>query len=210
MLWRARGTRLKPIGFVEPCIPTVAKVPPAGPSWVHEIKHDGYRLMVRKIERRVRVFTRRGIDWSHRFPRIVEAAQALPVRTAHIDGEGVVCDSNGVADFAKLHSGAYDEGVFLYAFDLLEVDGVDLRREPLAERKTQLARLVATTKYGMAYSEHTEQDGAAVYKHACAMGLEGIVCKRLDHPYRSGKSAAWLKVKNPNSPARLRGQDGSR
>ena len=99
--------------------------------------------------------------------------------------------------------------MFAYAFDLLEVDGADMRAEPLADRKAKLARLVGRSKFGIAYSEHTAQEGAAVYKHACAMGLEGIVCKRLDRPYRSGKSAEWIKVKVPTSPAMLRVQDGS-
>jgi bifunctional non-homologous end joining protein LigD len=109
-----------------------------------------------------------------------------------------------VADFDKLHSRAYDNQVFLYAFDLLELDGEDWRPRPLEERKAQLATLLAKAPAGIQYSEHLEGDGAAIFEHACKLGFEGIVSKHREHLYRSGPSKVWLKVKNPAAPGVLR------
>jgi ATP dependent DNA ligase domain len=122
MLWRP-----SPAGFVQPCIPTLASRPPTGPQWVHEIKHDGYRLIARKQAGRVRLLTRRGYDWSDRYPRIVEAVSALRAGSTTIDGEAVVCDASGLAVFDMLHSRRHDDRAILYAFDLLELDGEDFR-----------------------------------------------------------------------------------
>ena len=114
--------RILPAGFIEPCIPTVARVPPSGPGWLHEIKHDGYRLVGRLEGRRVRLFTRRGNDWSDRFPRIGEALASLKATSATIDGEAVVlCPKTGLSLFDELHSGRRDRDVILYAFDLIEL-----------------------------------------------------------------------------------------
>jgi bifunctional non-homologous end joining protein LigD len=165
--------------------------------------------MVRKLGDRVKIFTRRGADWTHRFPRIVEAAGRLKAETALLDGEGVVCGEDGVADFARLHSRACDHLVTHYAFDPLEFGGQDLRRQPLVDRKTALRKLLARRKHGIVYNEHIEDDGHLVFQHACHMGLEGIVAKRMDAPYRSGRSKAWIKIKNPGSPAMLRVEDGT-
>ena len=173
-----------PVGFIPPCIPTRSKRVPEGPAWVHEIKHDGYRLMVRLQGSRVRLFTRNGHDWSHRFPAIVEAAGSLPVRSAALDGEAVVCGNDGMSDFDKLHSQAWDGAVFLYAFDLLELDGQDLRQEPLERRKARLEPLLARARPGIQFVEHVDLDGATVFVHACYMGLEGVVSKRRNFPYR--------------------------
>ena len=118
----------------------MAKRPPIGPYWVYEIKHDGYRLIVRKSADRVRIYTRRGADWTHRFPRIVAAVRRLAATSIVLDGEGVVCGKDGVSDFNALHSQARDADVFLYAFDVLELDGQVLRREPLEARKGRLAK----------------------------------------------------------------------
>jgi len=112
---------------------TRADNPPTGPNWVHEIKHDGYRLIVRKSGDRVRLFTRRGYDWTDRYPLIRDAVASLRENALVIDGEAVYCDLDGVANFEKLHSRAHDGRVFLYAFDLLELGGVDLRSQPLEE-----------------------------------------------------------------------------
>ena len=111
--------------MIEPCIPTRATKPPVGPQWIHEIKHDGYRLIARKRDGRVRLFTRNGFDWSDRYPRISEAVAALRTASATIDGEAVWCDGQGLAIFDKLHSRAYDGEVSFYAFDLLELDGTE-------------------------------------------------------------------------------------
>jgi ATP-dependent DNA ligase len=115
-----RRPAVLPAGFIEPCNPTVSKKAPSGPQWIHEIKHDGYRMILRRSGDRARVFTRRGFDWSERYPIIVEALQSLRVKSATIDGEAVWCGTDGMPDFDKLQLRAYDHQVFLYAFDLLE------------------------------------------------------------------------------------------
>lgn len=209
MKWHNSAVVRPAPGFIEPCIPTRADRPPVGPLWVYEIKHDGYRLMVRKADQQVRVYTRRGADWTKRFPRIVQAVQRLPVRSILIDGEGVVCDSSGMAIFHNLHSKAHDEDVFLYAFDLLEMDGHDWRENWLSERKEQLEKVLRRVKDGIVFNEHISDDGDLVFEKACNLGLEGIVAKRLDLPYRSGLCKTWVKVKNPKSPAMLRIEDGT-
>jgi ATP-dependent DNA ligase len=140
-------TRLLPSGFIGPCLPSPAERPPSGPGWIHEIKHDGYRLMACRDAAGVRLLTRNGHDWASRFPLIVESVVALRVRSCLIDGEAVCCDDNGMAIFAKLRQRRNDRHVVLYAFDLLELDGQDLRREPLERRKVQLARLLVGRRW---------------------------------------------------------------
>jgi bifunctional non-homologous end joining protein LigD len=195
-------------GFVEPCFPTRAHKPPAGPDWVHEIKHDGYRLQVRRDGDAVRLFTRRGYDWSGRYPAIVVTAMQLRATSFTLDGEAVVCGPDGIAIFDALHRHGTVSEAMLYAFDLLELDGKDLRDLPLEDRKKQLRRLVGKRRLGIVLSEHTDEDGALIFQQACKLGLEGIVSKRLSAPYRSGPSRDWLKVKNPDSPAMARHREG--
>jgi bifunctional non-homologous end joining protein LigD len=205
MLWRNSSPKRQPPGFVEPCIPTRADKPPVGQDWIHEIKHDGYRLIVRKTADRVRLFTRRGYDWTDRFPLIREAVVGLRSSTLVLDGEAVCCDPDGVADFEMLRSRSHDDRVFLYAFDLMELGGVDLRVERLEERRGRLQHLMQKdTHPGLQYNEHIEGDGATIFEHACRLGFEGIVSKHRAHPYRSGPSKSWIKVKNPNAPGVLR------
>jgi bifunctional non-homologous end joining protein LigD len=134
--------------FIRPALPTPSRRVPVGPQWVHEIKHDGYRVLVRRDGAGVRLFTRNGADWSHRFPRIVEAVGPLAVRSAAIDGEAVVCGADGVSDFARLHTGTSDDRVLLYAFDLLQLNRDDLRHEPLEPRKARLAKMLAQGRAG--------------------------------------------------------------
>jgi len=196
-------------GFIAPALPTVARNVPEGALWVHEIKHDGYRLLVRKRGDQVRVYTRRGADWTHRFLRIVQAAGRLKAGSFYLDGEGVVCGKDGVAVFDKLHGKANDDAVFLYAFDILELDGIDLRPTPLEYRKKRLRSLLGKRKSGIVFNEHIEGDGADIFKHACKLGLEGIVSKRRDLAYRSGRVRSWLKIKNPKAPAALRIEQGT-
>jgi bifunctional non-homologous end joining protein LigD len=202
MEWRTKPRVNRP-GMIEPCIPTRATKPPVGPQWIHEIKYDGYRLIARKRAGRVRLFTRNGF-WSDRYPRISAVLAALRALQAVIDGEAVWCDRDGLAIFEKLHSRAYDGEVILYAFDLLELHGEDWRPRPLAERKARLAKLLARAPAGIQYTEHLEGDGGAIFAHACKLGAEGIVSKHREHPYRSGRSKAWLKTKNPAAPGMLR------
>jgi ATP-dependent DNA ligase len=189
-------------GMIEPCIPTRVSKPPVGPQGIHEIKHDGYRLIARKRDGRVRLFTRNGFDWI--YPRISEAVAGLRTASLTIDGEAVWCDGEGLAIFDKLHSRAYDGEVILYAFDHLELDGQDWRPHTLEERKAKLAKLLAKAPAGIQYSEHLEGDGAAILAFACGLGCEGIVSKHREHPYRSGSSKSWLKTKNPQAPGVLR------
>jgi bifunctional non-homologous end joining protein LigD len=194
--------------FIPPCIPTRAAKPPSGPDWVHEIKQDGYRLQVRREGDSVRLFTRRGYDWSARYPAIARTAAQLKARSFTLDGEAVVCGPNGIAIFDALHRHGTVSEAMLYAFDLLELDGRDLRALTLGERKKLLAKLVGKRRVGIVLSDHTGEDGATVFRQACLMGLEGIVSKRLSAPYRSGPSRDWIKVKNPDSPAMRRAKDG--
>jgi bifunctional non-homologous end joining protein LigD len=191
-------------GFGDPCLPTPVTVAPSGPMWWHEIKHDGYRLMVRRTTSGVRIRTRRGYDWTARYPLIVEAAQRLRATSFVLDGEGVILRPDGVSDFDALHDRRRDGEVQLLAFDLLELDGEDLRPDPLERRKAGLPKLLRRSQAGIQLADHLEQPGHAVFAHACLLGLEGIVSKRRDAPYRHGRCRTWLKVKNPESPAALR------
>src|SRR5215210_3090574 len=190
-----------PVGFIQPCRPTKAIRPPSGPLWIHEIKHDGFRLLVRREGTRVRCFTRGGRDWADRFPAIVEAAMAIRADSFLLDGEAIVCGPDGRADFDALRSRRRDGDVILFAFDLIELQGKDWRDRQLVDRKTRLASLLARRSDGIYFTEHLEHDGEVVFMHACRMGLEGIVSKRIDAPYRSGLSKVWLKSKNPDSEA---------
>jgi ATP-dependent DNA ligase len=169
---------------------------------VHEIKHDGFRMMVRRDAAGVRLLTRNGNNWTDRFPLIAAAAGALKVRSCLLDGEAVACDGDGMPSFDRLRYRRADGAVFLFAFDLLELDGRDLRREPFEVRKATLASVLRKAGHGLQLNEHLEhEDGEVVFRHACKMGLEGIVSKRLASPYRSGRSPDWLKMKNPAAPA---------
>src|SRR5271170_663678 len=136
-------------GFVPPCIPTRAPNPPVGADWVHESKHDGYRLQVRREGDAVRLFTRRGYDWSGRYPAIAVTATLLRARSFTLDGEAVVCGPDGVAIFDALHRRGTVTEAMLYAFDLLEVDGEDLRALPLFDRKKRLTRLLGGRRLGI-------------------------------------------------------------
>jgi bifunctional non-homologous end joining protein LigD len=154
----------------------------------------------------LRLFTRRGYDRTDRYPLIRKAGAALRPASMTIDGEAVCCDNAGVAVF-ELHSRAHDHEAFLYAVDLLDLDGQDWRPRPLEERKARLERLLAKAPAGIQYSEHLEGDGAAIFAHACKLGFEGIVSKHREHPYRSGPSKVWLKIKNPAAPGVTRFED---
>jgi bifunctional non-homologous end joining protein LigD len=189
--------------FIEPCLPSPADRLPSSPDWIHEIKLDGFRMMVRRDPAGVRLLTRNGHDWTVRFPLIAQAARALRARSFLIDGEAVACDGDGLPVFDRLRYRRQDGRVFLYAFDLLELNGEDMRREPLEGRKRALATvLLRKAMTGTHFNEHCDDLTAdVVFRHACKLGFEGIVSKRLGSPYRSGRSRDWLKMKNPNAPA---------
>ena len=160
----------------------------AAVQWLHEIKHDGFRIIARKNGAQVRLYSRPGNDLTHRFPLIVETLARLRSRSCIIDGEAVACDDNGVASFNLIRYRRNDDSTFLYAFDLIELNGDDMRRDPLEVRKATLASIVAKASPGIRFNEHTEGDGPTVLTHACKRGLEGIVSKPKDSMYRTGRS----------------------
>ena len=205
----SRGRPLNtPASFIDPCLPSVASKPPSGPGWAHELKHDGYRLQIHIRHGRVRLYTMNGADWSKRYPRIVAEAERLS-GSAIIDGEVVVLDTEGHAQFESLHSRLNDREAVATAFDLLMLDGDDIRRKRFIERKAALRKLLRRERGGIQYVEHAEGHGDSMFEAVCGLGLEGIVSKRIDAPYKSGPARSWLKVRNPSAPAATRGEDGT-
>jgi ATP-dependent DNA ligase len=197
MLVRNRG----PVGFVEPCLPSPAKAPPSGPGWLHEIKHDGFRIMALRDANGVRLMTRNGNDFTLRFPLAVEAVSALSARSFLLDGEAIVTNERGLAVFDLIRHQRHGDEAMLIAFDLIELDGEDMRRTPIEQRKRSLAKLVRRPHAGIVLNEVFEGDGDVLFAHACKLGCEGIVSKRLGSYYRSGRVKQWLKVKNAEAPA---------
>ena len=198
MLLRSRRA---PSGFIPPCLPSLAERPPTGPGWIHEIQ-------ARRLSPDGPPGRRRRPATHPQRPRLVGSLSADPrgrgalqVRSFLLDGEAVACDGDGMPVFDRLRYRRQDGRVFLYAFDLLELNGQDLRREPIEIRKRQLATLLRAARVGLQLNKHISEPGDVVFRHACKMGLEGIVSKRKDSPYRSGRSPDWLKMKNPNAPA---------
>jgi bifunctional non-homologous end joining protein LigD len=185
--------------FGEPSLATLVTKPPAGRTWVHEIKYDGYRLQARLEAGRVKLLTRTGLDWSKKFGKeITTAIQSIPVGRALIDGELVVEAKSGVSDFsalqADLSDGRSDRMVF-YAFDLLHLDEYDLRRATLVDRKRALRGILTGLGGPLRFSEHFEEDGETILRHASRLGLEGLISKQADAPYYSGRNKSWLKSK---------------
>ena len=200
MLWHvspARSRRSPPAGFVRPCLPTLVDRPPSGPEWVHEIKYDGYRIIARKEGDRVTIWTRHGTKFTDRLPKIAEAVRRLKADGALIDGEAVVFRPDGHSDLAALRTNAGAGQAALVAFDLLSLDGEDLRPRPLEERREALSGLIAGGD-NIVFSEAIAAEGALVFAKACELGLEGIVSKRAGGRYWSGRTRQWVKSKNPN------------
>jgi bifunctional non-homologous end joining protein LigD len=190
------------------CIPTRGTKVPSAPDWLREIKYDGYRLRVERDGDRVRLITRNGYDWTSRYPWIAESALKNRIKQFVIDGEAVVLGVDGIADFNALHSRQHEEEVQLYAFDIMALDGEDLRPLPLSLRKTNLARLLARRPDGMFVAPFEQGEiGPDLFRAARNMGLEGLVSKRVDRPYRGGRSPDWVKVKNRKHPAMERVKD---
>ena len=185
-----------------PCLPTRATKVPDRPEWIHEVKHDGYRLTVQRDGKRVRLFTRNGHDWTARYPRIVAAALRNRNSSFVIDGEAVLLDADGHSDFNGLHSRKHDAEIELYAFDCLALAGDDLRGLPLHMRKTKLARLLARRVDGIHPASFEQGEiGPNLFQHACLLRLEGLVSKHRESVYRGGRSDRWIKVKNRSHPA---------
>jgi bifunctional non-homologous end joining protein LigD len=197
---KAASRRAALPAFVAPCLATLADKAPQSDNWIHEIKFDGYRLQARLDNGKVKLLTRRGLDWTKKFPAIAEAVATLPAKAALIDGELVVEGDDGVSSFSLLQQDLKDgrhDRMVLYAFDLLHLDGSDLKPQPLHARKQALARLLAKARkgYPLRLSESLTEPGPTLLKHACRMGLEGIVSKLADAAYHSGRGRDWIKTK---------------
>jgi bifunctional non-homologous end joining protein LigD len=190
-----------PAGFVIPAQPVLASKPPTGAEWVHEIKHDGYRMIVRRDGPAVRLYSRNAYDWTARLAAITAAAERIKAKSFTIDGEAVVLGPDGLSRFEELSRRSAARTAILYAFDLIEHDGEDMRNLPFLDRKAALARLLRNTEAGILFNEHIAEDGPVVFAHACRLGAEGIVSKKVDSTYRSGPCRVWIKVHNPASIA---------
>jgi bifunctional non-homologous end joining protein LigD len=185
-------------GYIEPCDPTLRAHPPRGDGWAYEIKADGYRAQLHVKDGDVTAYSRTGYDWNEQFASIVNAARRLKTKSAIIDGEAVVYGAGGLPDFQQLRrelGARKSERVRYHAFDLLYLDGYDLRAAAYVERKRLLERLLKAAPETFIYVEHVVADGEEIYRHACRLGLEGLIAKRTDAPYRSGRQETWLKLK---------------
>ncbi len=193
---RAADARLP--DFVPPALATLHTTAPRGRDWLHEIKFDGYRIEARLDRSEVQLLTRKRQDWTHRFAPIAAAVAKLPARTALLDGEVVVEDDKGISSFSLLQialkEGRSDRFVY-WVFDIFHRDGVDLTGRPLLERKAVLRELLRGASGPVRYTEHFDEDGPRLFKHACEMGLEGVISKRRDAPYTSGRTENLIKSK---------------
>ena len=172
---------------------------PSGRQWLHEVKYDGYRIIARKAGDDITLFSRSGLDWTVRFPAIAKATLTLPVESALLDGEVAFVLPDGKTDFKSLqeHIDTPHPAIRYFVFDLLSLDGKDLRKKPLVERRAALAKLLSakTISNYLVYADYVVGAGPEFFEHACAMGLEGIMSKRADRPYTSGRGKDWLKIK---------------
>jgi bifunctional non-homologous end joining protein LigD len=186
-----------PLGFIAPMLPTLVDEPPEGAEWVHEIKYDGYRAQIIIQNETARVFTRNGHDWTDKLWPIAQAAEKLPAFTAIIDGELIVTNDQGKPDFGSIRNTIRTAPgrLAFVAFDLLYWNGKDFRDRSLIDRRRGLWSLVEPAEGRIQYSHHVEADGAAFFAAVDEMGLEGMVSKRADSHYRSGRVRNWLKIK---------------
>ncbi|WP_235939704.1 RNA ligase family protein [Bradyrhizobium hipponense] len=183
------------------------KVVPSGPDWIHEIKYDGYRGRVVRDGKDVKVFSRSGLDWTWRYPFIVEAALKIKQKSFVIDGEICVLDVRGVSDFNALHSNRHNDEAQFYTFDIVALEGDDLRELPLFERKGKLAKVLHRRPEGIFVAPFEQGEiGPQLFEAACRMELEGIVSKHRERRYRS-RTCDWIKVKNRKHPAYSRVAD---
>ena len=192
------GARKAPCpDVVEPELATLVKEAPAGEQWIHELKLDGYRMLCRVEDGEVHMISRNGKDWTASFPSIVRCVSRLPVKTAWLDGEVVVMEKDGRTSFQALQNVlSNDSGTLHYfIFDLMYLDGYDLRRSPLVERKRTLEALLAAAPEALRFSSHIQGSGAEFFRQACKLRLEGMISKLADSPYRGARSRDWVKVK---------------
>ncbi|MFO1166877.1 MAG: DNA ligase D [Rhodoblastus sp.] len=193
-----QGGRERTPPFIQPMLCGQAEKPPAGDDWLFEMKYDGYRLQFAKAGDGARLFTRSGLDWTPKFLAIAADAARLKARSAIIDGEAVVLADNGLSDFPALVAaleGKRSQDIVLMAFDLLSLDGKDLRKLPLEQRKAKLRALLSPDLPHVRYADHVIGNGAEVFANSVAAGAEGVIAKRRDAAYRSARSDAWLKIK---------------
>lgn len=181
-------------GFIEPALASAVDRVPAGERWIHEIKFDGYRVQVHLANQAVTIFTRRGHDWTKRFKKVADDAWHIKAGSAIIDGEVVVPAADGTTDFSVLQNELKGRStkLVLVAFDLLYLNGRDLRTLPLVQRKTELKKIIAGTN--VQFSESFEIEGREMFAHACKIGLEGVVSKVRDSKYSSGRGSNWVKT----------------
>lgn len=196
----SHGPATTPVAFIAPCLAQAAVTPPSGERWVHEIKYDGYRVQVQIQPVGVTLLTRNGLDWTDRLGMAATEISGLAAKSAIVDCEAIVQGKNGRADFHALQreiKKGRKARIILMAFDLLHLNGRDLRCEPLLARKAALRLLLGDrpTSSLVQFSEHMEGDGKEVFASACKLGLEGIVSKLIDQPYSSGRSNDWIKSK---------------
>jgi len=188
--------------FIRPELATLIDAAPEGDSWLHELKFDGYRLIARVDGRAVTLITRSGLDWTERFDAVRKALAGLKLRDAVLDGEVVALDEKGISNFTTLQKALSEgrtDGLVYQVFDVLHSDGEDCREQKLLERKEKLASLLGKQTIGVVrYTDHVRGSGDTVQHEACRLGLEGIVSKRVDSPYRSGRGSDWVKVKCVN------------
>ncbi|MDB5593028.1 DNA ligase D, partial [Enterovirga sp.] len=184
--------------FVPPQLTALGEEAPEGPDWAHELKWDGYRMHARIDRGEVRLLTRTGLDWTERYPAVAEALRALPVTDAYLDGELCALGETGLTSFSAMQAATDSRatgGLVLILFDLLFLDGEELTALPLRDRKARLEAVLAGAPPALQFSEHHLGSGALFHRHACKLGVEGVVSKRLDCPYRPGDRGIWRKVK---------------
>lgn len=196
----SRAKKAEPPATLQPQLPTLVQEPPVSEGWIHELKLDGYRIMILLRDGKATLLTRGGKDWTERFSALAKEAEELPLSDAVIDGEIVSLRPDGTTDFQALQNALRHEPgqkLIFFAFDLPWCGGYDLRRTPLHERKALLRQCLASTsdRGRIRFTDHIASRGRAVFQHACRHSLEGIVSKRADSPYESGRSRSWLKVK---------------
>ena len=187
-----------PPTWTAPAIPTLVREAPRGPNWLHEVKHDGYRSICVIDQGAVSIYTRRGLNWVDRMPSIARALSALKVRSAVIDGEAIVVGEDGLSDFFTLHAALARKDApraVLVAFDIMHLDGENMRGRVLEDRRAILADVVNKRAPWLQFSEGLEGDGPQVWRAACGMGLEGIISKRRGSRYFSGAFDGWRKTK---------------
>lgn len=185
-------------GWIRPQLALLVKRAPEGPEWLHELKYDGYRLHARIDAGDIRLMTRNGLDWTHRYPATAQALSALKLKNAYLDGELCAVREDGVTSFSEMQAATdrgQSAGLVYFAFDLLFLDGASIAERPLVERKARLQRLLEAAPSTIRYSDHVVGDGPRFHDAACGMRAEGIVSKRLGAPYAPGDRGLWRKTK---------------